>query len=74
MAHPKPAATSALSVVTSCLEDQANACGIVPDVGIYWSADPLPIGIDQDGCYMWWLHTGQRLVLVILEAEPMSDN
>ena len=33
---------------TCCLEDQANAYGIVLEVGFI---DPLPIGIDQDGCY-----------------------
>jgi len=29
---------------------QANACGIVRDLGFYLSTDPLPTGIDQDGC------------------------
>ena len=51
---------------TRCLEDQANVCGIVLDVGFYWSADPLPIGIDQDGCYTRQLQgVGRRSVLAI---------
>jgi len=44
-----------------CLEDQANAFGIMRDVGFILLLDSLPIGIDRDGCYTRWLQTGRGL-------------
>ena len=40
---------------------------------IYLSADPLPIGIGRDGCYMSRLHTRRRSVLAILRLVPAES-
>ena len=37
-----------------------------------YASDPLPIGIDRDGCYTGRLQTGQRLILVIMTMGPSS--
>jgi hypothetical protein len=37
---------------------QANACGMVPDVGFISPLTPLPIGIGRDGCYTRRLQMG----------------
>jgi hypothetical protein len=38
------------SSCAACLEVPGNVSGMMRDVGSIWSADPLPIGIDRDGC------------------------
>jgi hypothetical protein len=60
-ARASPRCATALRSKITCLEDHASAPGIVRDVGNYLTADPLPIGIDRNGCYTRRLQTWAAL-------------